>query len=298
MDEPDSEDVPDEARSTSESILEQVEEAETEAVDTSEARIYEEEILQDTTIEPEDIAPVDQPPAEPTPAEEEAPIVTEPKQDAVALETEQVSPQPVSVPAPITSTRTEPPPPQSQAQAQTQTKWGRLSRTVVGWSAVGAAVAVIVGLLASGVIPIVGGSDPTATPQMASTAAPAATTERAAATVPPAGPTIPAEARVPTDGPFPTEPPAFDPEPRLSVVIAPPTRESNLPWELSTQNLLPLRPALESLVDVGRFTGEYIPMLAHGWEVTDNGTSWTFFLRRGVEFYNGLGEVFAGDVLY
>lgn len=120
LDEPDSEDLPDEARNTSESILEHVEEAETEMVDTSEVRISEEEILQDTTIEPEDIAPVDQPPAEPTPAEEEAPIVTEPKQDAVALETEEVSTQPVSVPAPITSARTEPPLPQPQLSVRQQ----------------------------------------------------------------------------------------------------------------------------------------------------------------------------------
>ncbi|MEX2536968.1 MAG: ABC transporter substrate-binding protein [Trueperaceae bacterium] len=43
--------------------------------------------------------------------------------------------------------------------------------------------------------------------------------------------------------------------------------------------------------------GEIGPMLADSWEVTDDGTEWTFHLREGVEFHNG--EAFdAQDVAF
>jgi peptide/nickel transport system substrate-binding protein len=43
--------------------------------------------------------------------------------------------------------------------------------------------------------------------------------------------------------------------------------------------------------------GGYEPWLAESWEVSDDGTVWTFNLREGVQFHDG-GEVLASDVVY
>ena len=109
-----------------------------------------------------------------------------------------------------------------------------------------------------------------------------------------AGLTIPADAPTPADGVSPTEPPvvSLGPEPRLSVVIAPPARESNLPRELATQNLLRLRLALESLVDIDRFTGEYIPMLDESWESPSTASAGLFLEKRASSFITN-GESFS-----
>lgn len=44
-------------------------------------------------------------------------------------------------------------------------------------------------------------------------------------------------------------------------------------------------------------TGELIPDLAESWETSDNKT-WTFHLRKGVQWQSGYGEFTAADVLY
>ena len=43
--------------------------------------------------------------------------------------------------------------------------------------------------------------------------------------------------------------------------------------------------------------GGYDPWLAESWEISDDGTVWTFKLREGVQFHDG-AEVLASDVVY
>ncbi|HYF54771.1 MAG TPA: ABC transporter substrate-binding protein, partial [Salinarimonas sp.] len=40
------------------------------------------------------------------------------------------------------------------------------------------------------------------------------------------------------------------------------------------------------------------PDLAERWEQTPDGLSWTFFLRKGVKFHGGYGEMTADDVVF
>ncbi|MFP4431232.1 MAG: ABC transporter substrate-binding protein [Spirochaetaceae bacterium] len=44
--------------------------------------------------------------------------------------------------------------------------------------------------------------------------------------------------------------------------------------------------------------GEYKPSLAESWEVSDDGRTWTFKLRQGVQFHKDYGELTAEDVAF
>jgi peptide/nickel transport system substrate-binding protein len=55
--------------------------------------------------------------------------------------------------------------------------------------------------------------------------------------------------------------------------------------------------AYESLVTLNS-AGEYVGVLAESWEVGEDGSTWTFHLRQGVQFHMGYGEMTADDVVY
>ena len=44
--------------------------------------------------------------------------------------------------------------------------------------------------------------------------------------------------------------------------------------------------------------GEYIPQIAEDWSIASDNTTWTFNLRQGVQFHDGLGELTVDDVMY
>lgn len=41
-----------------------------------------------------------------------------------------------------------------------------------------------------------------------------------------------------------------------------------------------------------------VPMLAHSWEVSEDGSTWTFNLNEGVQFHKGYGEMTADDIIW
>ncbi len=91
-------------------------------------------------------------------------------------------------------------------------------------------------------------------------------------------------------------PPATGKLERLKVAVAPLGWDTNYTWLQSRSGMLDKRPALEYLIGIDRQTGAYIPELAEKWEMSPDGKSWTFTLRKGVKFHENWGEFSAKDV--
>jgi ABC-type transport system substrate-binding protein len=74
--------------------------------------------------------------------------------------------------------------------------------------------------------------------------------------------------------------------------------ESNRFWTVGRPDLLQFDPFLETLLDVDPKTGKFIPRLAERWESSPDAKEWTFYLRKGVQFHYGYGEMTARDVIH
>ena len=61
--------------------------------------------------------------------------------------------------------------------------------------------------------------------------------------------------------------------------------------------VLQTAPIGESLLTVSSDL-ETIPMLAKSWEISEDGSTWTFHLNEGVQFHKGYGEMTAEDVIW
>jgi len=61
--------------------------------------------------------------------------------------------------------------------------------------------------------------------------------------------------------------------------------------------VLQTAPIGESLLTVSSDL-ETVPMLAKSWEVSEDGSTWTFHLNEGVQFHKGYGEMTAEDVIW
>ncbi len=61
--------------------------------------------------------------------------------------------------------------------------------------------------------------------------------------------------------------------------------------------VLQTAPIGESLLTVSADLSP-VPMLAQSWEVSEDGSTWTFRLAEGVQFHKGYGEMTAEDVIY
>ena len=61
--------------------------------------------------------------------------------------------------------------------------------------------------------------------------------------------------------------------------------------------VLQTAPIGESLLTVSSDL-ETIPMLAQSWEISEDGSTWTFHLNKGVQFHKGYGELTAEDVIW
>src|SRR3954467_15069418 len=85
---------------------------------------------------------------------------------------------------------------------------------------------------------------------------------------------------------------------KVTVALEYTGMESNDARDLQGTEGWQLRPQYETLIDVDRKTGEFIPMLATEWKVAPDGKSIDFKLRKGVQFQNGLGDMTAADVKF
>src|SRR5713101_6531164 len=91
---------------------------------------------------------------------------------------------------------------------------------------------------------------------------------------------------------------AARPEGTLTVAVATFGNERWLPNLYPGAEDVVLKPWGENLLTRDPKTGELAPMLAERWKVADDGRTWTFYLRKGVQFHGGRGEVTAEDVRF
>ena len=88
------------------------------------------------------------------------------------------------------------------------------------------------------------------------------------------------------------------PEGTLTVAVATFGNERWLPNLYPGAEDVVLKPWGENLLTRDPKSGELAPMLAERWKVADSGRTWTFYLRKGVQFHGGRGEVTAEDVRF
>jgi peptide/nickel transport system substrate-binding protein len=96
----------------------------------------------------------------------------------------------------------------------------------------------------------------------------------------------------------PTDARAQAPSGTLTVAVATFGNERWLPHLYVGAEDVVLKPMYENLLTRDPKTGELAPMLAERWKVADGGRTWTFYLRKGVQFHDGRGEMTAEDVRY
>ena len=144
-----------------------------------------------------------------------------------------------------------------------------------------------------------GGAAP-ATSQPAATTAAAATAVPATPTTAPVMP--PALGQV-TKSPVATAIPT--PEVQAAMVTSTTGRLVIALGRLSTETNLPCvnswlsfdkKQFYENLMGIDRFTGQLTDGVAHQWEVSPDGKTWRFHLRKGIPFHHGWGEMTAKDV--
>src|SRR2546427_13063115 len=80
----------------------------------------------------------------------------------------------------------------------------------------------------------------------------------------------------------------------LTVAVATFGNERWLPHLYVGAEDVVLKPMYENLLTRDPKTGELSPMLAERWKVADGGRTWTFYLRKGVQFHGGRGELIPG----
>src|SRR5713101_8427905 len=88
------------------------------------------------------------------------------------------------------------------------------------------------------------------------------------------------------------------PEGTLTVAVATFGNERWLPHLYPGAEDVVLKPMMENLLSRDLKTGDLSPMLAERWEVLEGGRAWRFYLRKGVQFHNGQGEMTAEDVKF
>ena len=144
-----------------------------------------------------------------------------------------------------------------------------------------------------------GGDDATAVPQATATSVPQATATsvpQATATAVPQAPSTPTATPRPTNTPAPTV--MKGPQGTLTVgfkelgpFLAHPALAGYPLTSILTSGFG------EGLIEVDA-NGVFTPMLASEWSVAPDNQTWTFKLRKGIQFHDGFGEFTAQDVIF
>lgn len=112
----------------------------------------------------------------------------------------------------------------------------------------------------------------------------------------------PSGSAAPTPVPAPTEAPAMmAAEPKVETLVIsvdPSAGETNLPWAGTVDHHQQMDLVMEVLVDIEPTTNVWVPELAKSWDLSADGTEWTFQLEEGVQWHNGWGEFTADDVFH
>jgi peptide/nickel transport system substrate-binding protein len=74
--------------------------------------------------------------------------------------------------------------------------------------------------------------------------------------------------------------------------------ETFLPWNGGAARKYYLDPIYEYLIYLDPETRQATPGLATKWEMSKDGMTWTFWIRQGVQFHEGYGELTSEDVKY
>jgi peptide/nickel transport system substrate-binding protein len=90
---------------------------------------------------------------------------------------------------------------------------------------------------------------------------------------------------------------AVDPK-TLSVAMSTFSEGTFLPWNGSTGRKFYLDTVYEYLAYLDPKTGEPTPGLAERWEMSPDGKTWTLWIRSGIAFHDGWGDVSSDDVKY
>ena len=151
-------------------------------------------------------------------------------------------------------------------------------------------------------------SAPAATPEpAAASSAPASTSAApaAAAQAPEPSPTAPAFRAASGSTPAPAATAAIVPEQQgdvkvdtLVIAVDPSAGETNLPWGGTVDHHQQMDLVMEVLVDIDAEQNIWVPQLATDWELSEDGTRWTFNLVEGVQFHENWGEFTARDVFH
>ena len=84
----------------------------------------------------------------------------------------------------------------------------------------------------------------------------------------------------------------------LVISVDPSAGETNLPWAGTVDHHQQMDLVMEVLVDIDPTTNIWVPELAKSWQLSPDGTEWTFQLEEGVMFHDGWGEFTADDVFH
>ncbi len=84
------------------------------------------------------------------------------------------------------------------------------------------------------------------------------------------------------------------------LVVAMPTlgESTFLPWNGSTGRKLYLDPIYSYLIYIDPESGDLLPGIAQSWEVSEDGKTHTLYLRQGLQFQQGWGEVTSADIKF
>ena len=84
----------------------------------------------------------------------------------------------------------------------------------------------------------------------------------------------------------------------LVISVDPSAGETNLPWAGTVDHHQQMDLVMEVLVDIDPVSNVWVPELAKSWNLSEDGTEWSFVLEEDVQFHNDWGEFTADDVLH